>query len=186
LLAEAGYPDGFKTKLTITSTLVGYQANQALWMQSQWKKYLNIDLDLPTVDAATNTTLFLEGSWEGFYNAQCCWIPSCWGTADDCFAQFVQGSPQNVQKIRDEKIEEFHRKQRGELDPAKRVKILWEFDEYERSQVYQLRTGFCSFITIMQPWEMNGANHDTMYFTAFNGPTWLGMHDANKYPSGRR
>jgi len=43
-----------------------------------------------------------------------------------------------------------------------------------------------SYLGFMQSWEMNGALHGTLYFTALNGPTWLAMHDTSKYPSDQR
>jgi peptide/nickel transport system substrate-binding protein len=184
LMIEAGYPNGFSTLVTTTASS-GYSYDYVLFLQSQWKKYLGIDLKIVVSDFATVTLNYQKGAWEGCLGTTCCWIPQCWATADDVFAQFIQGSPLNVQKVNDPKIDQMYLQQRGELDPAKRAKLLWEFDEYERQMVYEFRTGFCSYIGFMQPWEMNGASHGTMYFTAYNGPTWLGMHDVAKYPSGR-
>jgi peptide/nickel transport system substrate-binding protein len=186
LLTEAGFANGFATSVVSTSSS-GVYYDYMLFLQSQWKKHLNIDLKIQSVDFATYNNQFFGGTWEGLIDTGACWIRSCWGTADDAFAQFVIGSPQNLQKVDDATINDLYQKQRGELDSAKRVKLLWEFDQYELTKLYMLRIGVATTFTMMQPWEMNGASHETMWFTAGpNGPTWLAMHDVNKYPGGRR
>ena len=76
----------------------------------------------------------------------------------------------------------------SELTPGgrvKRVKLLWETDQYEASQLYMFRSGFCSNFTAMQPWQLNGLSHGTMYFASLNGPTWMTMIDTN-HPSYKR
>jgi peptide/nickel transport system substrate-binding protein len=185
LLAEAGFPNGFATQI-VYNLNSGVYYQYALYLQAQWKKHLNIDVKLQIIDTVTHTNQFYESTWDGLYWQSACWIRGCWGLADDAFAQFLKGSPQNVQKIDDPKTEEFYLKQRSELDPAKRVKLLWEFDQYELTQVYQIRVGMAASFNMMQPWEMNGASHETMWYTALNGPTWMGMHDISKYPGGRK
>jgi peptide/nickel transport system substrate-binding protein len=185
LMAEAGYPNGFATQYVTTSTS-GQHYDFGLHLQAQWKKYLGIDLKVLPVDFTSYNNQFYGGAWEGLIGTGACWIRSCWGIADDAFAQFLKGSPQNVQKLADPIIEEMYLKQRRELDPAKRVKLLWEFDQYEATQLYQIRLGVASILGMMQPWEMNGASHETAWFIALNGPTWLAMHDTSKYPGGKR
>ncbi|MSQ11672.1 MAG: hypothetical protein EXR48_03085 [Dehalococcoidia bacterium] len=180
LLAEAGYPDGFSTKIQAFS-FSWYGEGIALNWQANWKKYLNVKADIGRLDFMAWFTLYKEGSWDGYMAQVCCWVPSCWGTSDDVFAQFIPGSPQNSQKINDPKINDFYQRQRRELDPFKRNQILVEFEKYELDQLYVSRTGFCSNFTLFQPWEMNGASHGTMYFVGLNGPSWLGMHDTSKY-----
>ncbi|MBM3946312.1 MAG: ABC transporter substrate-binding protein [SAR202 cluster bacterium] len=185
LLAEAGYASGFKVPVFFSS-FGGLYYDQMLFLQSQWKRHLGVDLEIKVIDSASLLNSFYAGTWEGFYNQGACWIRGCWGTADDAFQQFIKGSPQNVQKIDDPFIEDIYLKQRGEMDPAKRVKLLWEFDQYELTKLYQLRIGVATGRVIMQPWEMNGASHETMWFVALNGPTWQGMHDTSKYPGGKK
>lgn len=185
LLTEAGYANGFKTQMVFWSTY-GLWQEYMLFLQSQWKKHLGVDVQIKTVDFVTYQSVFYDGTWEGMLNSGACWIRSCWGTADDTFANFITGGIQNKAKISDPKIDELYRKQRGELDPAKRRPLLWEFDQYELDNVYLLRVGVATAWIMMAPWEMNGASHETMWFTSLNGPTWMGMHDTSKYPGGRK
>jgi peptide/nickel transport system substrate-binding protein len=183
LLAEAGYSNGFTVELSYSGGF-GLYYDFMLFLQSQWKKHLGVDAKVNVVDAVTYNNRYLNG-WPGLLNSGACWIRSCWGTADDTFAQFGKDSPQNFQKIDDPKITEIYLKQRGELDPAKRIALLWEFEQYELTQIYELRVSVATAWVLMQPWELNGASHETMWFTALNGPTWMGMHDTSKYPSNR-
>ncbi len=186
LMVDAGYPNGFSTTLIITSSS-GRFYDESLFLQAQWKKYLGIDMAIKVVDGVTFNTQFLEGTWEGLVHHGSSWIRSSWGTADDAFGQLIKGSPQNVQKLDDPLINEMYLKERGELDPVKRVKTLWEFDQYELTKVYQIRIGVGTTFTLMQPWEMNGASHETNWFTSGPaGSTWMAMHDTSKYPGGRK
>ncbi|MBM3945773.1 MAG: ABC transporter substrate-binding protein [SAR202 cluster bacterium] len=185
LVTEAGYPQGFATSLLITSSS-GRFYDESLFLQSQWKRHLGVDVSIKVVDGVTFNNQFYAGSWEGLVHHGTSWIRSAWGTADDAFAQFIKGSPQNVQGLDDRFLNEIYPRQRAELDPAKRVKLLWEADQYELTQTYQLRIGVASTFTFMQPWELNGASHETNWFTSGPaGVTWMAMHDTSKYPSGR-
>jgi peptide/nickel transport system substrate-binding protein len=184
LLAEAGYAKGFSTQINFYSGIGLYQ-DYNLYFQAQWKKHLNIEAKINLTDRVAYNNMLYSSSWTGVMNTSACWITSCWGTADDTFGLFVTGAPQNFAKISDPKIDELNRKQRGELDPAKRRQLLWEFEQYELDQIYLFRVGVATAWILMQPWEMNGASHETMWFTGLNGPTWIGMHDTSKYPSNR-
>ena len=184
LLAEAGYPNGFTTQHNFYSNFGTYQ-DYALGLQSMWKA-IGVNLELKSVDFVSYQSSHYAGTWQGLINTGACWIASCWGTADDAFSQFITGGAQNFAKISDPQIDYLYQRSRGEVDPAKRRALLWEFDQYEASQVYFLRIGVATAWIMMQPWEMNGASHQTMWFTGFNGPTWLGMHDTSKYPGARK
>jgi peptide/nickel transport system substrate-binding protein len=183
LLKEAGYANGFTIQHNFYSNFGTYQ-DYALALQSMWKN-IGVTLEVKNVDFVSYQANHYAGTWQGLLNTGACWIASCWGTADDAFSQFITGGAQNFAKISDPKIDDIYQRSRGELDPAKRRALLWEFDQYEASQVYFLRIGVATAWIMMQPWEMNGASHQTMWFTGFNGPTWLGMHDTSKYPGDR-
>lgn len=67
------------------------------------------------------------------------------------------------------------------MDPAKRVKLLWDFEQYELDKVYYLRLGVGDTFTISQAWELNAVSHEVAYCSG--GGTsecgWLGMIDAD-------
>ncbi len=62
LLAEAGYPDGFKTTFQITST--AGDALRGATIQDQLKRFLNIELEVATFDRATMDAIRAEGTFD--------------------------------------------------------------------------------------------------------------------------
>lgn len=62
LLAEAGYPDGFKLSINFVSSDEFLQV--ATILQQFWKENLNVDLEIKATDSATNTEVMLNGTFE--------------------------------------------------------------------------------------------------------------------------
>lgn len=180
LLQEAGFGGGFTVTLN-TSQSSGPGYDMFLWIQSQWKRQLNVDLKINTLDRTTLAASFNEGKWDGLI-AVSGWNLTFWPDADTPFLQMIKGSRQNIEKIDDPKINDLFVRQRSELNPAKRTALLWEYESYEVTQIYALRLGSIAQFMIHQPFEMNGASHTVAYYVVFNGPTWLGMHDLAKAP----
>lgn len=180
LLKEAGYGNGFGVTIN-TSTSAGSGYDALLWVQSQWKKHLGVDLKINVMDRTALTSSFNEGKWDGFISVSG-WNLTFWPDGDTPFLQMIKGSRQNIEKIDDPKINDLFVRQRTELDAAKRTALLWEFEQYELTQIYALRFGSIANFMIHQPWEMNGASHTVAYYVVFNGPTWLGMADLTKAP----
>jgi peptide/nickel transport system substrate-binding protein len=183
LLVEAGLPDGFTTTIT-TAARSGPTYDMILYLQSQWKKQLGVTVNLKQLDTVAATAALYAGQWEGLYPLGC-YIPGCWGGGDEPFLQMLKGAPLNFQKIDDAKIEALYLKQRGELDPAKRAALLWEYEQYELTQIYAVRySGLMSFV-LFQPWSMNCATQQVTWCGNTDSPTAWEMFDPAKYPGKR-
>ena len=159
-MAEAGYAKGFTIKIDV---LGGRQSavDTGLFLQSHWKKYLNIDLKVFTPDSLAHTVNYFEGKWDGLWQTNCD-NNKCGSSADETFEMFVSTSATNFSHVKDPKIDELYRKQRGELDPVKRRALLWEYEQYEQyelDQLYLLRGGLPAYLTVLQPWVMNFGIH---------------------------
>ncbi|MBM3947155.1 MAG: ABC transporter substrate-binding protein [SAR202 cluster bacterium] len=182
LMAEAGYPNGFNVTVATGSTS-GYIYELGIWAQAQWKKHLGVTVTVKTVDAAAFTSSLFDKSWDGLYTHGC-WTPTCWNTADESFLQLVKGSVQNFQGVDDPFINDLYVKQRSEMDPTRRLKLLQEFDRYEQDQVYVLRITVLNTLGILQPTEMNGAYMATCFYSPISSCGWLAMQ-ATTAPSAR-
>jgi peptide/nickel transport system substrate-binding protein len=68
LMAEAGYPDGFKGTLTCINPALQAEV-LCPEMQAQFKGSLNIDLELIIVDRSGVGDIYTSGDWEFFYGA---------------------------------------------------------------------------------------------------------------------
>ncbi|MSP79203.1 MAG: hypothetical protein EXR67_06625 [Dehalococcoidia bacterium] len=184
LLAEAGFPSGFKTTLT-TSTCSGANYDMQLVAQANWLKYLNIDMAIRCIDTVQARTVQYENKWgDGLYYLRPANLGHC-ACADLAIARMVTGSAVNFQKMSDPVIDDLYKKERGELDPAKRLKLLWDYEQYEMSQVYYFRLAWTWGVGVFQPWEINCAGHENTYCGVNNGAGWMSMFDPALYPKDR-
>ncbi|MSP79423.1 MAG: ABC transporter substrate-binding protein [Dehalococcoidia bacterium] len=182
LMADAGYSNGFKTTLLSGKGCSGGFHDQIIAIQAAWKTHLNLDVAIKCVDTQQGQTAQYGSAWEDLifiypFNL------SYWVSTDLGMLGLVTGSRTNFQKVTDAKIDDLFNRQRGELDPVKRVAIMWEFEQYELSQVYVLRVGHSPGLQVYQPWEMNGISNVVAYCCGTtNGPSWMSMMDTTKQP----
>jgi peptide/nickel transport system substrate-binding protein len=175
LLAEAGYPNGFSTKMT-TSSASGVIYEQILAVQSLWKNNLNVDMTIQVVDSQTAGVLLREKKWEGLYSGT---FAGSWTDGNTGFLPQIKGSPFNFQNIEDPVFEDLYVKARRELDPAKRVAFIWAAEQREMDQIYWYRINQHFPYDHMQAWEMNGAAHAWDFYYSL-GVAWLTMFDPEK------
>jgi peptide/nickel transport system substrate-binding protein len=175
LLAEAGYPNGFSTKMTTTSAS-GVIYEQILGTQAMWKKNLNVDMAIQVVDSQTNTVLRQEKKWEGLYSGT---FVGSWTDGGTGFLPQLKGSPFNFQNIDDPVFDDLFLKARRELDPAKRVAFIWAAEQREMDQIYWYRINQHFPYDHMHAWEMNGAAHAWDFYYSL-GVAWLTMVNPDK------
>lgn len=175
LMTEAGYPNGFKTAMT-TSTVSGGPYETLLGVQSFWKKNLNVEATLRTVDVLTLRTLTQGRQWEGFVFGG---GPGSWSDGLTGFLPFIKGGAFNYQGVDDTVITDLYEKSRREIDPVKRATLLWQFEEREMDQLYSFRYNHHFPYDLSQPWEMNGAAHAWDFYYSL-GVAWMTMVDPDK------
>jgi peptide/nickel transport system substrate-binding protein len=179
LLAEAGYPNGFSTSIQTTATS-GSSYEMFLAVQSFWKKNLNVEARIRSVDGVAHTSSLLEKKWEGMHEG---WTQGAVFDADSTFLFLVSYSAQNYQGLNDPVIDDIFQKQRGELDPAKRQTLLWQYQHRIWDQLWQIPLRHIVYFQVMQPWEMNASNHISAFISGINGSTWTHMFDLSKMPA---
>ncbi|MFH1487170.1 MAG: ABC transporter substrate-binding protein, partial [Chloroflexota bacterium] len=121
LLAEAGFPKGFKTKILARAK---YTDDVAVLMKEQLAK-VGIELELVVQESA----VFLQQAYEQIYPmvAQ----PRGLKTSDpeQFSGYFVSGAPQNNMALANEDVDTLFAKQSRATDPAERKKIVRQLDE---------------------------------------------------------
>ena len=177
MMAEAGYSNGFQTIIT-NSVASGVTYDYLLGVQEQWKKHLNVDMAIKTVDAIAFRQLLTEKKWEGLHGSA---GAGGWTDGTTGFLTLLKGSPFNYQNIDDPLIEELFFKSRRELDPVKRVALIWQAERHEMNQIYWFRFNQHFPYDPMQPWEMNGAAQAWDFYFSL-GVAWLTMIDPDKLP----
>ena len=148
LLAEAGYPNGFKTSLMISSTSAEF-LDLGTILKESWAK-VGIDLTLDIREASVFSGISSDASQPAMIHA------NTWGTATlyNKFApppnSFNQGN------FDDPRINEMRSKMFDVLwDIKKRTPIMRELYAYTVSQVWYLSLPSSWGYTVYQPWVKN-------------------------------
>lgn len=180
LMAEAGYPNGFKVEVSTFWTLGAEE--MALGFQESWKKHLNVEEIFQRRDSVAINTSLAEKNWTGLI-LDACRTLGCSGSDADSYAQTYYSKGQgNVANINDAKMDELYLKQRGELDPVKRREILWEILRYAWDQQFTIDISLTWNYTLNQPWVLNAASHMYRWFGSTNVSGWVAMIDPDQKP----
>jgi peptide/nickel transport system substrate-binding protein len=151
LLAEAGYPNGFKTPFETTA---GYGPDYMDAVQialKDWKAAgLDIELKLKEYGAFVSTTIY--GKFEKMAGG----LTGAAVDADSFVSRiYVPGQPLNAGGVDDPKVTEMIRLQRRTFDVAKRRDILWDLQRYLSQQAYYLYGPSVSAVGAWAPYVRN-------------------------------
>lgn len=122
LLAEAGYPNGFDTTITLSGSTYTLAAQV---LQAQLKQ-IGINATIETLETAVANENFVRGDFSTAINN---WS---WTSSNDTplRGQFGSTSGNNYSHLYDTKIDELLDAALYEIDPAKRVAIYEELHQY--------------------------------------------------------
>ncbi len=122
LLAEAGYPDGFKTKLYISNTPA--RVKMATIVQQFWKTNLNVDVEIMTSEWGTFSEIASKGNAE-IFGMSWTWYPDPFFFLNKIFHSESIGSLGNGQGYNNPEVDKL-------LDEA-----LVITDQNERAELYK-------------------------------------------------
>ena len=120
LLADAGFPNGFKA--TFTVPIAEYIPDAAPVIVEQYKKNLNIDLELKILPIGGWVTAMIARDYDFAVSG----YGSMVDDPDDRFAAIYLESGRNWSSWSDPKITEMFQQVQRELDPAKRRELAYE------------------------------------------------------------
>jgi peptide/nickel transport system substrate-binding protein len=124
LLAEAGYPNGFKTVLTNRSVKLPY-IDLGVYLVSTWKK-IGVEAEHKLEESATWSQSRLTRDFEllvdpfGFAAA---------GDPDEVMSKFTSNSPENWGRFKDPVVDELFEKQKIERDEQKRIQLVQDMQK---------------------------------------------------------
>ncbi len=148
LLAEAGYPNGFKATVT---NFPGYGPEyvEDLQLLARFLKDIGIELEIVNEEYGN----YISGSFLGKYEDMT-WGPSSVFTEVDSYLYFFfkSGEKANRSHVNDPKLDELVLAQRRTLDKAKRKEIIDEIQRYAAEQVYYIYTPYPKNIAAWPPW----------------------------------
>ncbi|PKB82244.1 MAG: hypothetical protein BZY88_05135 [SAR202 cluster bacterium Io17-Chloro-G9] len=121
LMAEAGFPDGFKITLNMSNAPTTVRQQQVF--AEGLKQNLNIEVELDAVDTATNMARLLEGAHDLHANTAAFIVPD---PADNLNQHFLKDIVKNPQNWGDPKVDELLTAQEKELNPETRLAMIRE------------------------------------------------------------
>lgn len=126
LLAEAGYPDGFETKIIVTNGYGEVVVSEAQWVQEDLAK-IGIKAEIEMQDYAT----YFTKSWAGKQYQMGSGLQTPWLTADDSLiGMWYSKGTRNWFNINDPELDKMILDQRSILDPDERNKELQAIQKY--------------------------------------------------------
>jgi peptide/nickel transport system substrate-binding protein len=151
LLAEAGYPNGFKTTLETTG---GYGPDYMDLVQvglQNWKKAgIEAELKLKEYGAFISSTIF------GKFDKLGSGLFGIWADPDSyLYRYFMPGQPLNASGVNDPKLTEMIRLQRRTFNVAKRREIIYDIQRYVAQQVWGLYGPSVNAVAAWEPYVKN-------------------------------
>ncbi|HEY7650055.1 MAG TPA: ABC transporter substrate-binding protein [Methylomirabilota bacterium] len=133
LLAEAGYPNGFKTVLKNRNVKLPYQ-DFAVYVIQEWRK-IGVEVDnRPLETAAWFADLRDTGNFELGIQPTVEFMDD----PDQFLNRYATGAPQNYGRFSDPAIDDLFSRQTRATDPAERKKLVLELQKRVLEQAYYM------------------------------------------------
>lgn len=177
LLAEAGYPNGFKMTMQYFEPGPGLVENGLLMTQEDLRQ-IGIQVDMKRMEAAAKEQLRYNGNYDdALFDGQ--YYVAGPGLDDMIYYTWHSGSTMVMapDKINDPKIDELLDTRRASLDPAEQKKLLLQLYDYLAQQQYRTMLTVNFRYEFQQPWVKNAASAPYNWFRGYGyyqiKNTWL-------------
>ena len=134
LLAEAGYPDGFKTVLTNRNIKLPY-IDFAVYIISAWKK-IGVEAEHKVEETATWTQSRVNRDFELLVDP---YGSATVGDPDEMLDKFVTGATENWGRISDPMVDALFAQQAREMDERKRIQVVREMDKRVLEKAWRIQ-----------------------------------------------
>jgi peptide/nickel transport system substrate-binding protein len=160
LLAEAGFPKGFKTQLTVTSGLTRDLVDDAQLVQ-RYLKDVGIDAELKIQEYGAYVATTVQGKFEGLARTP---TGVTWEPDGRLYRAYASDSSRNVGHVNDPTLTAMLKEQRRTKDLEARKKLIFEIQRYVAEQQYYVYLNSNTITTSWQPYVKNFApNHSFDY-----------------------
>src|SRR4029450_8886395 len=169
LLAEVGYPKGFKTQLTATSGL-GRDLVDAAQLVQRFLKDVGIEAELKLQEYGAYMATTNQGKYEGMVYG-----PTT-GARDPDGPLYARYSPDHLLNrghVNDPKITAMLKEERRTKDLEARRQIIYEFQRYEAEQQYYVYTNSNTLTASWQPYVQNYAPNESFDYGSRVAALWL-------------
>jgi peptide/nickel transport system substrate-binding protein len=160
LLAEAGFPKGFKTQLIVTSGLTRDLVDDAQLVQ-RFLKDVGIDADLKIQEYGAYVATTVQGKFEGLARSP---MGVVWEPDGRLYRAYASDSSRNVGHVDDATLTAMLKAQRRTKDLAARKQLIFDIQRYVAEQQYYVYLNANTVTTSWQPYVKNFApNHSFDY-----------------------
>jgi peptide/nickel transport system substrate-binding protein len=169
LLAEAGYPNGFKTRLTATTGLGRDLIDDVQLIQRSLKDVgIEVELKLQEFGAYMATTF--AGKYEGMVRAP---YGIAWEPDGVLYRAYAPDSANNLSHVNDPTLTAMLKEQRRTKDLEARKKIIFDIQRYAAEQQYYVYTISVMVTSSWQPSVKNFAPNLTFDYGGRAAALWL-------------
>ena len=134
LLAEAGYPTGFKTVLTNRNVKLPY-IDLAVYVISEWKK-VGVEAEHKVEESATWSKSRVARDFEVLIDP---YGSATVGDPDEMLDKFVTGASENWGRFSDPVVDKLYEQQAREMDPQKRIALVKQIDKRILEKVWRIQ-----------------------------------------------
>src|SRR5438093_126012 len=133
LLAEAGYPNGFKVVLKNRNVKLPYQ-DFAVYVIQEWRK-IGVEAEHRPLETAA---WYAEGRDQGNFEVIVTPIGAFVDDPDQLLEPYITGSSQNWARFSNPAIDDLYARQARTLDPAERRKLVIELQKIVLENAYHI------------------------------------------------
>jgi peptide/nickel transport system substrate-binding protein len=169
LLAEAGFPKGFKTQLTATAGL-GRDLVDAAQLVQRFLKDVGIEAELKLQEYGAYMATTAQGKYEGMVYGP---ISLALDPDGPLYGRFTPDHPQNRGHVNDPTITAMLKEQRRTKDLEARKKIIAEIQRYVAEQQYYVYANSNTITGTWQPYVKNYAPNLTFDYGSRVAALWL-------------
>ena len=153
LLAEAGYPNGLKTQLTVTTGLGRDLVDDAQLVQ-RFLKDVGIEAELKLQEYGAYFATTVQGKFEGLVRGP---FGIAWEPDFPLYRTYAADSSWNAGHVNDPKLTAMLKAQRRTKDLEARKQIIFDIQRYAAEQQYYVYTNAVMITGSWQPYVKNYA-----------------------------
>jgi peptide/nickel transport system substrate-binding protein len=143
LLAEAGYPNGFKTVLTNRNIKMPY-IDLAVYLISAWKK-IGVEAEHKVEETATWSQSRVNRDFELLLDP---YGSTLVGDPDEMLDKFVTGQPENWGRMSDPVVDQLFAAQSKEMNEQKRIQLVKEIQKRLLEKVWRIPGAFTTRLEV--------------------------------------
>ena len=169
LLAEAGFPKGFKTQLT-ASTGYGRDLVDDTQLVQRFLKEVGIEAELKLQEYGAYMATTVQGKFEGLVRGP---FGIAWEPDSPLYRAYAADSSWNTGHVNDPKLTAMLKEQRRTKDLEARKKIIFDIQRYVAEQQYYVYLNSTTFTGSWQPYVKNFAPKHSFDYGSRVAALWL-------------